>query len=143
MDLEYPSHGNVDIQKHLNRGDKLTSRLNITLKRISEAEPISKRQKQHIVKLISSDQVFPLLRYLNKEVISFDREVGPKDSRWNILHLSAKYNAQSCLKLALRKLYQEDNDEYFRLVNQQTSEGYTPLMISIIYQANFSLAVLL
>jgi len=72
-----------------------------------------------------------------------DREVGPKDSRWNVLHLCAKYNAQACLKLILRRLYQEDNEEYFRLVNDQTSEGYTPLMISIIYQANLSLAVLL
>ncbi len=45
MDLEYPSHGNVDIVKQLNRLDKLTSKLDLTLKDMPHSEPITKNQK--------------------------------------------------------------------------------------------------
>lgn len=45
MDLEYPTHKNVDIIKQLNRLDKLTSKLNLTLKDVPQSETISKHQK--------------------------------------------------------------------------------------------------
>lgn len=45
MDLDYQSHGNVDIVKQLNRLDKLTSKLSLTLKDMPESQMISKQQK--------------------------------------------------------------------------------------------------
>lgn len=37
MDLDYQSHGNVDFKKQLNHLDKMTSRLNVTLKDVPES----------------------------------------------------------------------------------------------------------
>lgn len=45
MDLDYQSHGNVDFKKQLNHLDKMTSRLNVTLKEMPESEQITKYQK--------------------------------------------------------------------------------------------------
>ena len=93
MDLDYQSHGNVDIVKQLNRLDKLTSKLSLTLKDMPESQTISKQQKEQIVKLVSSDKPALLAKYLEKEVIAADREVGAKGTRWNLLHVCAKYDS--------------------------------------------------
>jgi ankyrin repeat protein len=69
--------------------------------------------------------------------------VGAKGSRWNLLHVCAKYDAVECTKLLLKKTYQQDDDEYLQIINVRTAEGYTPLMIAIIYQANKTLQLLL
>jgi hypothetical protein len=143
MDLDYQSHGNVDFKKQLNHLDKMTSKLNLTLKDMPESEQITKYQKEQIVKYVSNDKVALLAKFTEKEVIAADREVGAKGSRWNILHVCAKYDAVECIKLILKKIYQQDSDEYIQIINVKTAEGYTPLMISIIYQANKVLQLLL
>jgi ankyrin repeat protein len=40
-------------------------------------------------------------------------------------------------------MYQDSKDEYIRIVNSQTAEGYTPLMVTIIHQAQNTLQLLL
>lgn len=143
MELEYQSHGNIDIVKQLNRLDKLTSKLSLTLKNIPLSEQITKNQKEQIVKYVSNDKAAMLAKFTEKEVIAADREVGAKGSRWNLLHLCAKYDAVECIKLILKKIYQQDPNDYLLIINVQTAEGYTPLMIAIIYQANKTLQLLL
>lgn len=143
MDLDYQSHGNVDIVKQLNRLDKLTSKLSLTLKDMPESQMISKQQKEQIVKYVSNDKAALLAKYMEKEVIAADREIGAKGTRWNLLHVCAKYDSVECMKYLAKKTYQEDAEEYLHIVNRQTAEGYTPLMICIIYQANRTLQLLL
>lgn len=143
MDLDYQSHGNVDIVKQLNRLDKLTSKLSLTLKDMPESQTISKQQKEQLVKMVSSDRAALLAKYIEKEVIAAEREIGAKGTRWNLLHLCAKYDSVECMKYLARKSYQEDAEEYLQMVNRQTAEGYTPLMVSIIYQSHRTLQLLL
>lgn len=69
--------------------------------------------------------------------------MGVKGSRWNLLHVCAKYDAVECTKLLLKKTYQQDQDDYLQIINVKTAEGYTALMISVIYQANKTLKLLL
>ncbi len=64
MDFEYPSHGNVDIVKQLNRLDKLTSKLNLTLKDVPESHPITKHQKEKLVKYVTNDKPNLLFHYI-------------------------------------------------------------------------------
>lgn len=108
MDLEYPSHPNVDILKQLNRIDKLTSKLNLTVKDVPAYELITPAQKQKLSKLLARDDAPALLTYLARQVISCDKEVGAKLSRWNLLHLACKYDAHESLRALLRRQYQED-----------------------------------
>lgn len=121
MDLDYQSHGNVDIVKQLNRLDKLTSKLSLTLKDMPESQMISKQQKEQLVKLVSSDKAALLAKYMEKEVIAADREIGAKGTRWNLLHVCAKYDAAECMKQIVKKIYQEDAEEYMHIVNKQTA----------------------
>lgn len=47
------------------------------------------------------------------------------------------------MKHLAKNIYQEDAEEYLHIINRQTAEGYTSLMICIIYQANRTLQLLL
>lgn len=51
------------------------------------------------------------------------------------MHFCARWNAAKCLSFVLRKYYQEHPADYVKFVNTQTSEGYTPLMLSVIWDA--------
>ena len=41
-----------------------------------------------------------------------------------------------CMRSALRQLYQQDVEDYLKEVNAQTTEGFTPLMVSIVYRGD-------
>ena len=66
MDLDYKTQANVDIDKQLNKIDKLTSRLNLTLKDIPSQEIIPQKLKEKITKIVSKDQPAKLIHTLEK-----------------------------------------------------------------------------
>lgn len=51
------------------------------------------------------------------------------------MHLCARWNAVKCLSYVLRKYYQEQPSFFVKFINTQTVEGYTPLMLSVIWGA--------
>lgn len=59
------------------------------------------------------------------------------------MHHCAKFNAVQSMKKLLKNIYQDDKDEYLYLINLQTSEGYTPLMLSVIYKSNETMMLIL
>lgn len=73
MELEYQSHRNVDINKQLNRLDKLNSKLALTVRDLPSSQLIPQNSKDRIVTLISNDKARDLLRFLDKEVISWNK----------------------------------------------------------------------
>ncbi len=109
MELEYQSHRNVDIQKQLNRLDKVTSKLSLTVKDLG-CESLPQHLKDKIVNLITKDSTKQLLRLLDKEVVTWEREVGVKATNWNTIHLCAKFNAVGCARALLKQIYQEGAD---------------------------------
>lgn len=142
MELEYQTHRNVDIHKQLNRLDKVTSKLALTVKDLG-IETLPQPLKDKITNLIVKDSSHQLLKLLDKEVVSWTRELGAKATQWNLIHICSKFNAANTLRKILKQIYQEGTDEYIRAVNTQTSEGFTPLMISIIYHGDKVLELLL
>lgn len=110
---------------------------------IPSQTPLPKPLKSRIIKLINDDKVFKLSRVLEEQAIAFDREVGARGSRWNIIHQCAKSNAVLSITWALKKQYQEISDEYRQLVNMKTVEGYTPIMVAIMNKAHKALETLL
>lgn len=104
---------------------------------------LTKHQKEKIIKCISQDEQHKLITFLNKEVITAEKEIGIKGSRWNLLHVCAKYNASECMQKLLKNIYQQDKEAYLEIVNSQTIEGYSHLMISVIYQSHNTLALIL
>ncbi len=121
MELEYQSHPNIDIDKQLNRLDKLTSKLTFTLKDLPPSDILPQHLKDKLITFISNDQTRPFLKLIDKEVITWDREVGAKGTRWNLIHLCSKFNAVNTARALLKKLYQIDPDDYTKAINTQTS----------------------
>ena len=136
MELEYQSHRNVDINKQLNKLDKLNSKLALTIKDLPSNEKLPKHLKDKIVAFISNDKPRDLLKLMDKEVVVWSKEIGAKGTQWNVLHVCSKFNAANCLRILLKKIYQLEEEEYHSAVNAQTTEGFTPLMIAIIYKAD-------
>lgn len=142
MELQYQTHRNVDIQKQLNQLDKVTSKLSLTVKDIA-ADSLPQHLKDKIVNLITKDSTRQLLKLIDKEVVAWDRDVGVKGTNWNLIHVCAKFNAVATIRALLKQVYQEGTEEYLKAVNNQTAEGFTPLMISIIYHGDKVLELLL
>lgn len=69
--------------------------------------------------------------------------MGHEGEGWNILHFAVKINALECIEFILKSQYEQSSDEYNKLVNSKTVEGYTPLMIAIISESNDALMTLL
>jgi hypothetical protein len=136
MELEYRSHRNVDINKQLNRLDKLNSKLALTIKDLPFHEQLPQHLKDKIVTFISNDKPRDILKLMDKEVVVWSKEIGAKGTQWNVLHVCSKFNAINCLRILLKKTYQLEVEEYPRAINTQTAEGFTILMIAIIYKAD-------
>lgn len=66
MQLDYQTQGNIDISKQLNKLDKLTSKLTLTLKDIPTQEIIPQRVKNKILKCITKDYAKTLIRTLEQ-----------------------------------------------------------------------------
>lgn len=120
MELEYQTHRNVDIHKQLNRLDKVTSKLALTVKDLG-VEALPQPLKDKITNLIVKDNAHQLLKLLDKEVVSWTRELGAKATQWNLIHICSKFNAANSLRKILKQIYQEGSEEYVRAVNTQTS----------------------
>jgi hypothetical protein len=69
---------------------------------------------------------------MNKHVINRDYEIGPEKSQWKAIHYCAKYNSLRIMRYLLKKIYQEEPEQYFSFINSKTLEGYTPLIITIM-----------
>ena len=106
MELEYQSHRNVDINKQLNRLDKVNSKLALTIKDLPYSEQLPQQLKDKIVTFISNDKTKDLLRLMHKEVVVWSKEIGAKGTQWNCLHLCSKFNAANSLRILLKKIYQ-------------------------------------
>lgn len=56
MELEYQTHRDVDINKQLNRLDKVTSKLSLTVKDLSSDDSIQQYLKDKLVNYAAKDQ---------------------------------------------------------------------------------------
>jgi len=75
--------------------------------------------------------------------IAVDSEIQNPGTYWTLMHLCARWNAVKCLSFVLRKYYQEHSSNYVKFVNTQTIEGYTPLMLTVIWGSQESFELLL
>jgi hypothetical protein len=66
MELQYQSHRNVDINKQLNRLDKINSKLALTIKDLPYNEHLPQHLKDKIVTFIGNDKIKDLLRLMHK-----------------------------------------------------------------------------
>ncbi len=52
-----------------------------------------------------------------------------------MLHYCARWDAVECMSYILKDKYRLDHDNYSTMTNAKTIEGYTPLMVSILYDS--------
>lgn len=102
------------------------------------------------MRLVEKDRVWQLSRKLHDYGMrladagtNLETEVGVKGSRWTLLHYSARWNAVHCLEYLLREKYQHDQEEYLAMLNAKSIEGYSPLMVAILYDAKDFMQTLL
>lgn len=70
-------------------------------------------------------------------------EIQGPGSFWTLLHLAARWDAVRCISYLLRKFFQEDALNYVSFVNSQTAEGFTALMLTIIWGSSKCFSVLM
>ena len=59
------------------------------------------------------------------------------------MHFCARWNSTECMEYILKDAYASSYEYLFSMVNAKTCEGYTPLMVSVIYTSNHSLKAML
>lgn len=67
--------------------------------------------------------------------VPVDAEIQNPGSYWTLMHLCSRWNAVKCLSFVLRSYYEEHPTDYVKFVNTQTVEGYTPIMLTVIWGA--------
>jgi hypothetical protein len=62
-------------------------------------------------------------------------EAGMDGSFWNLAHFCIRWDAYDCLNYAIKRTYAKKYALQLSLMNQQTIEGYTAIMMAIVWNA--------
>jgi len=91
-----------------------------------------KNKLHHAIKANDYNKVVEIVEQNN---VNSNEEISVSGHQWTCLHYAAHFNADQILEFFLNRAYTQNSDQFAEIVNTQTKEGWTPLMIAAIYKA--------
>lgn len=72
-----------------------------------------------------------------------NEEVSVSGFNWTALHYSCHFNQPNILELFINLIHKTNKNFFQDVMNIKTKEGWTPLMISVIYKSPACLSLLI
>jgi ankyrin repeat protein len=91
-----------------------------------------KNKLHHAIKANDFNKVVELVE---ENDVDANEEISVEGNFWTCLHYAAHFNGDQILEYFLNRTYQRNLDQFAEIVNTQTKEGWSPLMVATIYQA--------
>lgn len=78
-----------------------------------------------------------------KHNVSPHEEISAKGHLWTAMHYACHFDYVPAMEFFLNEIYSKKPNDYSKILNIQSKEGWTPLMISSIYKSINTLNLLL
>jgi len=100
---------------------------------ITTRQPNPIKNKLH--NAIKANDYTKVVEIIEENDIDPNEEISVSGHNWTPLHYAAHFNADQILEYLLNRTYQRNANQFTEIVNSQTKEGWSPIMIASIYRA--------
>jgi len=107
---------------------------------VSTQQKATKRLVHDAIKAKDSNLVFKLIKLFD---VAPNEQLSAENFYWTCLHYACYYNASVILSYLLRLVYEHSKDDYSKIVNSKTKEGYNLLMIASMTGSDSCVSLLL
>jgi len=93
--------------------------------------------------LIQSRNYKEFVQQMELHDVDPHEEISVEGYNWTCLHYAAHFNAASILEYLIKRAFDRNKERFLEIINTQTIEGWSPLMIAVIFKSYQCLEVLL
>lgn len=91
-----------------------------------------KNKLHHAIKANDYNTVVDMIE---QNDVDANEEISTMGNYWTCLHYAAHFNADQILEYLLSRTYHRNLEQFAEIVNTQTKEGWSPLMVTAIFGA--------